>query len=99
MIPGEMVVAQGSIILNEGRKTTDVTVSNTESRIVDPVTGEDQGIGERGELWVRGPQVMTGYLNNDEATAATIDSDGWSRLEDDDLATRYEAIVDEVRSR
>ena len=68
--------------------TSGVTVSNTESRIVDPVTGEDQGVGERGELWVRGPQVMTGYLNNAEATAATIDADGW-------LHTGDVAIIDE----
>ena len=42
---------------------------NTECRLVDPETGEDVGEGERGELWIRGPQVMQGYLNNDEATA------------------------------
>jgi len=68
--------------------TSGVTVSNTESRIVDPDTGEDQGVGDRGELWVRGPQVMTGYLNNDKATAETIDSDGW-------LHTGDIAIIDE----
>jgi acyl-CoA synthetase (AMP-forming)/AMP-acid ligase II len=68
--------------------TSGVTVSNTESRIVDPATGEDQGIGDRGELWVRGPQVMKGYLNNDEATAATVDADGW-------LHTGDVAIIDE----
>mgnify|MGYP003332168088 FL=1 len=65
-----------------------VTVSNTESRIVDPDTGEDQPFGERGELWVRGPQVMKGYLNNPEATAATLDSEGW-------LHTGDVAIIDE----
>jgi acyl-CoA synthetase (AMP-forming)/AMP-acid ligase II len=68
--------------------TCGVTVSNTETRIVDPDTGQDQGIGGRGELWVRGPQVMKGYLNNDQATAETLDSEGW-------LHTGDVAIVDE----
>jgi 4-coumarate--CoA ligase len=54
-----------------------VTAPNTESRIVDPVAGRDLGVDEDGELWVRGPQVMVGYLNNPTATAATIDDDGW----------------------
>jgi acyl-CoA synthetase (AMP-forming)/AMP-acid ligase II len=54
-----------------------VTAPNTESRIVDPATGEDLGFDEDGELWVRGPQVMKGYHNNPEATAITLDPDGW----------------------
>jgi 4-coumarate--CoA ligase len=68
--------------------TSGVTISNTESRIVDPDTGEDQPVGGRGELWVRGPQIMTGYLNNPTATAETIDADGW-------LHTGDIAIIDE----
>jgi 4-coumarate--CoA ligase len=46
-------------------------------RIVDPVSGKDLGVNKNGELWVRGPNVMKGYLNNDEATAITIDQDGY----------------------
>jgi acyl-CoA synthetase (AMP-forming)/AMP-acid ligase II len=61
---------------------------NTECRLVDPATGQDVGPGERGELWVRGPQVMKGYLNNPQATADTVDPEGW-------LHTGDVAVVDE----
>jgi len=54
-----------------------VPAPNTECKIIDLATGEPLGPGEKGEVCVRGPQVMIGYLNNPEATAQTIDSDGW----------------------
>jgi acyl-CoA synthetase (AMP-forming)/AMP-acid ligase II len=52
-------------------------IPNTECRIVCPETGRDLGANDTGEVWVRGPQVMKGYLNNPEATARTVDADGW----------------------
>ncbi len=55
---------------------------NTELRVVDLETGGDLGADERGELLVRGPQVMIGYLNRPDATADTIDSEGWLRTGD-----------------
>jgi acyl-CoA synthetase (AMP-forming)/AMP-acid ligase II len=61
---------------------------NTECRLIDPATGEDAALGRPGELWVRGPQVMKGYLNNPQATADTLDAEGW-------LHTGDVAVVDE----
>jgi acyl-CoA synthetase (AMP-forming)/AMP-acid ligase II len=52
-------------------------VANTECRVVDAATGRDVEPGADGELWVRGPQVMRGYLNRPEETRATVDADGW----------------------
>lgn len=39
--------------------------------------GKDVGVGEQGEIVIRGPQVMKGYLGRPEATADMIDADGW----------------------
>lgn len=65
------------------------TVPNAVSKIVDPATGAEirppaSGLSETGELWFKGPNVMAGYLNNDTATAETIDADGF--LHTGDLA-------------
>jgi acyl-CoA synthetase (AMP-forming)/AMP-acid ligase II len=69
----ELAVAPGSV----GR-----AMPSTELRVVDPQTGADLGPGEPGELWVRGPQTMVGYLHRPDATAAMIDGDGWLRTGD-----------------
>jgi acyl-CoA synthetase (AMP-forming)/AMP-acid ligase II len=45
--------------------------------VIDPSSGEALARGEQGEIWVRGPIVMQGYLGRPDATAATIDADGW----------------------
>ena len=54
-----------------------VTVPNTEVNIVDPFSQSLLGVDEDGEVWIRGPQVMKGYWNNESATRNTIDDDGW----------------------
>ncbi|WP_217246251.1 4-coumarate--CoA ligase family protein [Streptomyces sp. AC602_WCS936] len=53
-------------------------IAGTEMRVVsldDP--GKDLPAGESGEILIRGPQVMKGYLGRPDATAAMIDEDGW----------------------
>jgi acyl-CoA synthetase (AMP-forming)/AMP-acid ligase II len=62
---------------------------NSVGTIVDPETrGEiavpDQGLSDAGELWIKGPHVMAGYLGNNQATADIIDADGF--LHTGDLA-------------
>lgn len=57
-------------------------VPGTQARLVDPVGGTDVAPGQEGELWIKGPQVMLGYLNNARATAETITPDGWLRTGD-----------------
>ncbi len=54
-----------------------LTVPNTETKIVDLDSGQPLGFNQRGEVCIRGPQVMKGYLNNPEATAHCIDEEGW----------------------
>jgi acyl-CoA synthetase (AMP-forming)/AMP-acid ligase II len=56
---------------------TGVLIPNLEGKVVDPLTGAELGVHERGELLVRGPNIMRGYLKNPEATRITIEPDGW----------------------
>jgi len=52
-------------------------VPNTEVRISDIETGEEVPQGKDGELWIRGPQIMKGYLNQPGETDACLDREGW----------------------
>ncbi|MCS5713428.1 AMP-binding protein [Herbiconiux sp. CPCC 205716] len=81
-----------------------LAIPNTECRLVDPESGADievpsTGTSAPGELLIRGPQVMSGYLDDEEATARTIEPDGW--LHTGDIATvtaeGVYAIVDRLK--
>ncbi|WPH00539.1 Hypothetical protein R9X50_00336800 [Acrodontium crateriforme] len=39
--------------------------------------GTEAGVGEPGEIWAKGPQIVMGYLNNEKATRETFDADGF----------------------
>ncbi|XVF87012.1 hypothetical protein PTKIN_Ptkin18bG0086200 [Pterospermum kingtungense] len=52
-------------------------VRNAEMKIVDPDTGSSLPRNQAGEICIRGDQIMKGYLNDTEATATTIDKEGW----------------------
>ena len=56
-------------------------VPGMDVRIVDPGSGQDVPDGAEGEVWVRGPSLMTGYHEQPEATAAAL-RDGWYRTGD-----------------
>jgi acyl-CoA synthetase (AMP-forming)/AMP-acid ligase II len=74
-------------------------VPNTDVRVADVITGTPLGTGETGEIHIRGPQVMKGYLNNPAATAAMIAPDGWLRTGDIGFADDdgYFHIVDRAK--
>ncbi|KAK7405962.1 hypothetical protein VNO78_07574 [Psophocarpus tetragonolobus] len=52
-------------------------VRNAELKVVDPETGRSLGYNQPGEICIRGEQIMKGYLNDEVATASTIDAEGW----------------------
>ncbi|KAM0000582.1 putative acid--thiol ligase [Helianthus debilis subsp. tardiflorus] len=52
-------------------------VRNAELKVIDPDTHHSLGYNQPGEICIRGPQIMKGYLNDAMSTAATIDELGW----------------------
>jgi acyl-CoA synthetase (AMP-forming)/AMP-acid ligase II len=64
--PGKIKPASGGSLL-----------PNTTCLVIDPATGESVPRGQQGEIWVNGPLIMKGYLGQPDATAQTIDADGW----------------------
>lgn len=84
--------------------TVGIVVPNCEALLLDPATGDEidqpsEGVSAAGELLVRGPNIMTGYLGNEQATRATLREDGF--LHTGDIATvdsqGYFTIVDRLK--
>jgi acyl-CoA synthetase (AMP-forming)/AMP-acid ligase II len=76
-----------AIVLPESSATTKpgsigVPIANTECRVVDAETGRDVPPGVDGEILIRGPQVMRGYLGRPDETRAALDEAGWFRTGD-----------------
>ena len=70
-IPGYKPVDSSVGILSPG----------TQARIIRE-DGTDGGVGEPGELWVKGESISRGYFNDEEATARTFTKDGWLKTGD-----------------
>ncbi|UCD85367.1 MAG: AMP-binding protein [Deltaproteobacteria bacterium] len=74
-------------------------VLNTDIKLVDPATGKEVNLGEPGEIWVKGPQVMVGYYNKPEETKKVIDEQGY--MHTGDVAVQdeegYLRIVDRTK--
>ena len=69
-------------------QTVGVVLPELEVKVIDPATGATRATGERGELCVRGYNVMKGYYNNPAATRCAVDAGNW-------LHTGDEATIDE----
>jgi len=76
-----------------------VPLPNTECKIVDLATGAALGPREEGEVCLRGPQIMKGYLNRPDATAAMLDPGGWLHTGDIGYCDEdgYLYVVDRVK--
>jgi acyl-CoA synthetase (AMP-forming)/AMP-acid ligase II len=79
-------IANNSPALTEADKikpgASGVLLPNMQARVVEPDSRRNLPVGERGEIWVRGPNIMRGYLNNPQMTDEMIDADGWMRTGD-----------------
>ena len=99
------VEASGATHLNprtlDPEKATSIgpPVPNCEAQVVDIVSGASLGPKEQGEICVRGPNIMRGYLNRPDATAQSIDAEGWYHTGDIGYADEdgYFFVVDRLK--
>jgi long-chain acyl-CoA synthetase len=83
MTEASPIVAGNPIGPSRRPGTVGIPFPSTDIRVVDPTDpAVDRGVGEEGELLVRGPQVFTGYWNRPDETAEVLLPDGWLRTGD-----------------
>uniref|UniRef100_A0AC34QW20 Uncharacterized protein n=1 Tax=Panagrolaimus sp. JU765 TaxID=591449 RepID=A0AC34QW20_9BILA len=94
-----MSASIGSIKTMTPNESVGLLLPGFELRIVDPETGKDADKNAKGEMWMRGDQIMKGYFNRPEETAETLDADGWLHTGDvgyvDDVGHIF--IVDRLK--
>lgn len=78
--------------------TIGLPVPSTDVKLMDD-DGKEAKVGERGEIWVKGPQVMQGYYNRPDATAEVITADGYLKTGDVGVFSEdgYLTIVDRIK--
>jgi long-chain acyl-CoA synthetase len=80
-----------------------IPIAGTDAKIVDPESGLDLPVGEAGELVIRGPQVMRGYWNRPEETAAAM-TGGWfhtgdvAKTDDDGYFYVVDRLKDQINT-
>lgn len=62
--------------------TAGLLAATAKAKIVDTASGKAMPPNHKGELWLQGSTIMKGYFGNDEATASTLDSEGWLKTGD-----------------
>jgi long-chain acyl-CoA synthetase len=79
--------------------TVGLPLNNSDVKLVDAETGQEVPIGEPGEICIKGPMIMTGYLNKPEETKNAIDKDGYMHTGDVGVMDEdgYMKIVDRVK--
>lgn len=80
-VPQDVVTYDGRTVPGTRADSVGLPLPGTEVKVVDVETGADLPLGKEGLIWLKGPQVMMGYLNRPELNAEVL-KDNWFRTGD-----------------